>query len=426
MYISHVKRTRSKVWLILAATFALVTIGSMSRVMADDGTANHEQHMITIYDEGVEQTIITRADTVRDALKQAEVTVANVDMVEPRLDQKLVAEHYNVNIYRARPVIVEDGQTRLRTVTAAQSPSKIAEAADVTLYPEDTTTLKRVDDVIGEGGAGLKLSIDRATPFSFVLYGKRLDETRTQATTVGEMLKEKKVKLGPKDGTSLPLSTSIVAGMTVEVWRNGVQTLTLEEAVAMPVEQVKDQDREVGFREVRTVGKPGKKQVTYEIDTQNGKEVSRKVIQEVETLAPVKQVEVIGAKFRGAYTTPSENEIITWDFLISQGFSRNQTAGIMGNLKQEHGFNTTGDGLAQWTGGRKAALMSRNDPYNIYTQLDFMMYELNGSYSRVQASIRSSGGVEQAVKAFQDGYEGCGICAESRRVQYAYDILVSH
>ncbi|HAC56583.1 TPA: hypothetical protein DCF80_03695, partial [Candidatus Saccharibacteria bacterium] len=228
--------------------------------------------------------------------------VGQTDQVEPAVTEQLVAEHYNINVYRARPVIVEDGSTRIRTVTAAQSPAKIAESVDITLYQEDDTELKRVDDVVSEGGAGLKLSIDRATPVNFVLYGKKLPETRTQAMTVGDMLKEKNVKLGPDDGTSIPLKTGIVAGMTIEVWRNGVQTVTQEEAVPMPIEQVKDQDREIGFKEVRTVGKPGKKQVTYEIEVKNGKEVGRKVIQQVETLAPVKQVEVVGAKMTNTFS----------------------------------------------------------------------------------------------------------------------------
>lgn len=302
MHISHLTHTPKRVWIIAAAVLALVTIGSMGRAMADDGTANNAPHMVTIYDHGVEQTIITRAGTIREALAQAHVSVDAVDIVEPALDEQLVADHYNVNVYRARPVIVEDGSTRVRTITAAQSPAKIAKAANVTLYPEDNTALKRVDDVVTDGGAGLKLTIDRATPFTFVLYGKRLDTARTQATTVEGMLKEKNVHLGPSDGVSVPLSTGIVAGMTIQVWRNGVQTVTQEEDIPMSVEQVKDQDREVGYKEVRTVGKPGKKQVTYEIDTQNGNEVSRKVIQEVQTLAPVKQVEVLGAKMANTFS----------------------------------------------------------------------------------------------------------------------------
>lgn len=290
-YLTHAKQA----WLIGVAMLALVTIGSMGRAMADDGTADNEQHMVTIYDRGVEQTIITRAGTVREALAQARISVDAIDIVEPSLDEKLVAQNYNVNVYRARPVVVEDGSTRIRTVTAAQSPSKIAKAADITLYPEDNTEIKRVDDVVADGGAGLKLTIDRATPFTFVLYGKQLD-ARTQATTVGAMLKEKNVTLGKDDQASVPLSTPVVAGMMVQVWRNGVQTFTQEEEIAPPIEQIKDQDRPIGFKEIRTAGKHGKKQVTYEINMQNGVEVSRKVIQSVTTLEPVKQVEVVGAK----------------------------------------------------------------------------------------------------------------------------------
>lgn len=286
--------------IIFFAIITLLLLGTV-KAWAENGAQGASQHMVTIYDGGVEQTIITRAKTVKEALDQASVTVAPGDLVEPALDETLVADRYNVNVYRVRPVVVEDGATRIRTVTAAQSPAKIAEAARITLYQEDETELRRVDDVVTEGGAGLKLAIDRATPFTFVLYGKRIDTARTQANTVGDMLKEKKVKLGPDDGSSVPLTTPLVLGMTVEVWRNGIQTFTQEEEIPMPVEQIKDQDRDVGYKEVKTPGKPGKKQVTYEIIMQNGIEVSRKKIQEVESLAPVKQVELLGAKMSNSF-----------------------------------------------------------------------------------------------------------------------------
>lgn len=310
-----------KAWLIGCAMLTLVTIGSMSRAFADNGNGDDTQHMVTIYDRGEEQTIITRASTIREALNQARIDVETVDVVEPSLDEPLVAQHYNVNIYRARPVVVEDGSTRIRTITAAQSPAKIARAANVTLYQEDITELKRVDDVVLDGGAGLKLKIDRATPFTFVLYGKRLD-ARTQAATVGDMLKEKNVTLGAKDQASVPLETPVVAGMMVQVWRNGVQTITQEEDIAAPVEQVKDQDRPRSFKEIRTPGKPGKKQVTYEINMQNGVEVSRKVIQSVTTLEPVKQIEVVGAK--GCGNDAAANRILGHRLMLEYGFGEEQ------------------------------------------------------------------------------------------------------
>lgn len=377
--------------------------------------------LVTIHDRGQEQTVVTKATTVRGALQEANIDITKLDLTEPAIDTPMTGGHFNVNVYRARPVVVEDGAARTQVMTAAQSPAAIAKAANTTLYDEDTTQLVRVDDVLADGGAGLKLEIDRATAFTFVLYGKPI-QARTQTTTVGAMLQEKGVKLGRDDGVSLPDATPISSGMTVSVWRNGVQTVTVEEDIAMPIRQIYDVNQPVGYKQVQTAGKVGKKQVTYEINTQNGKEVSRKEIQSVATAQPTEQVEVIGAKT----TTPAENETIAWNYFIAQGFTRNQTAGIMGNLQQEHGFRTDGDGIAQWTGGRLSALLSRPDPRNIQTQLDFLMYELNGSYSKVKANLMSASTVEQSVVVFQNQYERCGICSESKRVQFAYEILGRH
>jgi hypothetical protein len=70
--------------------------------------------------------------------------------------------------------------------------------------------------------------------------------------------------------------------------------------------------------------------------------------------------------------------------------------------------------------------MALPNPYNIYTQLDFMMSELNGGYIRAKNQILMATTVEDAVLAFQNGYERCGICMESYRISYAYNILASH
>ncbi len=411
---------------VCAVLLGFVMVAPLSKVMADDGAQGSTARVITIYDRGVEQTIITKAKTVKAALEQADIQVEPTDVVEPALSEEFVAEKYNVNVYRARPVVIVDGAKRVKTTTAAQSPTTIAKSADVTLYPEDTTELTRVDDVLAEGGAGLKLVVDRATEFTFVQYGKRIDNARTQAATVGEMLKQKGIKLGAQDGVSVPLTTPLTAGMTVSVWRDGKQTVTQEEVVAKATEEVKDADREIGYREVKTPGQDGKRTVTYEIEMKNGVEVSRKEIASTVVTAAVKEVVVVGAKYRGAYSTPSENEQKTWAFLMGKGLSREQTAGIMGNLMQEHGFNTTGDGLAQWTGSRRANLLAMADPYSIDTQLAFVWGELSGPYAKVLNNIRAQSTVEGAVIVFQNQYERCGICAESTRVQFAYNILASH
>src|SRR5690606_21033334 len=135
-----------------------------------------------------------------------------------------------------------------------------------------------------------ELVISRATPFTFVLYGKKTT-AYTQAKTVGEMLEEKGVDLAKDDTLSVSTDAPIVAGMVVELWREGKQTVTLEEEVTFGTEQIQDADREVGFKEVVTPGVVGQRTVTYEIEMKNGVEVGRVEIQSVVTAEPVKQVE---------------------------------------------------------------------------------------------------------------------------------------
>ena len=422
---SLITRSATPIGAFIAAALLMIAVAII--VMANithagNGEPGQDGRLVTIHDRGTEKVILTQAETVGNALAEAGIVLDPKDTVEPDANQKLVASDYQVNIYRARPVIVVDGAIKQKIITPYQTAPQIVKDAGIKLYPEDTTKLERVNDIIAEG-AGLRLTIDRATPFSFTLYGETVT-ARTQAKTVGDMLTEKGIKLGANDRVSVDKFTPMTSDLSVRVWREGKQTVTVDESIDFAIDKISDANREPSYREIRTPGENGSRSVTYEVDIQDGKEVARTEIASIVTKQPKTQVEVVGVK--GQYTTPSENQSITWGYLIGQGFTRNQTAGIMGNLMQEHRFNTSGDGLAQWTGGRKAKLMAMPNPYNIYTQLDFLMSELNSNYLGVQNAIRASSSVESVVTIFQDQFERCGICAESNRIQYAYNILASH
>ncbi|MFZ3009793.1 MAG: ubiquitin-like domain-containing protein, partial [Candidatus Microsaccharimonas sp.] len=122
--------------------------------------SNQSGRLITIHDRGEEKLILSDATTIADALNEAGITLDSKDAVEPALGEKLVASEYSVNIYRARPVVIVDGATRQKVVTPFQSATQIVKDAGITLYPEDTTSLSRSDDIVGNG-AGLELAIDR-------------------------------------------------------------------------------------------------------------------------------------------------------------------------------------------------------------------------------------------------------------------------
>ena len=257
--------------------------------------AKADEKLVTIYDRGVEKTIVTKARTIREALKLAKFSIdERQDVVEPSLDSEMVAEKYNINIFRARPITIVDGNKRLKITTAEQTPVLIAKAAGIEVFEEDKTTLSNSDNMAVDG-ANMVMKIDRASMVNFVLYGKE-SVIRTHAKTVGELLKEKNINPKKDDTLSVDRSAKIIPGMKIELWRNGKQTITAEEDVKFEVEKVQDANRDSGYREVKQAGENGKKNVTYEIEMKNGVEVSRKEIASVVTKEPKKQIEIVGTK----------------------------------------------------------------------------------------------------------------------------------
>jgi uncharacterized protein YabE (DUF348 family) len=277
--------------------------------------------LITVHDNGVERAFMTRASSLRQALSDAKFAIDSQDTVEPGLDSQLVASNYEVNIYRARPVTIVDGAVRQKVLSSARTSVQIAKTANITLYPEDMTSL---DVNVGTTAqdTGLQMTITRATPFTFTLYGKTIT-ARTQAKTVGDMLKEKNINLASDDRLSVDRSAPISSNLSVRVWREGKQTVTVDEAVPFTTDQVKDADQPLGYKQVQTPGVDGSQSVTYEVMIQDGKEVSRTKIASISTKQMVKQVEVVGAKLPTP-TNPTEAQALGHQMMLAYGFGEDQ------------------------------------------------------------------------------------------------------
>ena len=400
----------------LVVVLGLAVLGGSSVLADEDGTS----HLVAVYDRGTKKVVRTKVGVVSEVLDEMGIEVAENDRVEPGLDEVIGSKQFSINVYRARPVLVIDGMRRERIMTAAQTEPDIAEDAGIELFEKDELKIRYGQDVLLTG-TGIELLVRRSKPVNVVLYGERM-EMRTLSETVGEFLDENGIS--EEDYVSVARDTVIVEGMELEIWRNGKNVVVVTEEVDFAVEQVRDYDRERGYREITIAGEKGQRVVTFEIEMLDGVEVSRNIVNDIMTKQPKVQREIVGARMAGTVSSPTENEKITWNYLIEQGFSREQTAGIMGNLMQEHQFSTNGDGLAQWMGGRKANLMAREDPYNIHTQLDYLMWELNGGYISVKNAILATDSIEVATQIFQDRFERCNplYCMLDRRINYAYDI----
>ena len=312
------------------------------------------ERLLTVHDGGVDRVILTRATNLSDAFKEADITLDPQDLVEPGLDHELVASNYDINVYRARPVTIVDGSVRQKVLSPYQTAPQIAQQAGITLYPEDQADVDVSTVNAGYQDVGLQMTVDRAMPFTFVLYGKTMT-ARTQATTVEAMLKEKDITLGANDRVSVDGSTAISPDLTVRVWREGKQTVTVDEEVSFETETIKDADRPTSYKEVKTPGTKGSRSVTYEVTVQDGREVARTEIASLVTKEPVKQVEVVGSKLPTP-TNPTEAQALGHQMMLDFGYGEDQWPCLYNLWMRESGWRTTAGNVSSGAYGIPQAL----------------------------------------------------------------------
>lgn len=262
-----------------------------------------DAQMVILYADRKTSMLPTREQTVGDFLEKSQIKINDGDVVEPSIDTKIEEDNFRVNVYRAAPVVVYDGNQKMFGLSAALTPRSLAEQTGAKLYPEDIVVTEPSDDFLRDGSVGNKVIIDRATPANLNLYGTSL-AVRTHAETVQDLLDEKKVQLAEDDTVTPSLDTVLTPATLVFVTRNGTQVITEEVGIPAPSQTVQDNSLSFGTTAIRQVGAAGKKSVTYQIDLKNGIEVGRHVIQEVIVQQPVSEVIARGQ----AVQIPSDKE----------------------------------------------------------------------------------------------------------------------
>lgn len=253
------------------------------------------EHYITFYDAGSSLTVRSDAKTVREALERANISLGEFDTVEPSLDENIKEEDFNINIYRAREVLVIDGKSKKYIKTSKTAPEEVAEDAGVILLDADIVEIVAHDNIL-ESGMLTAYEVIRAKVVNFNFYGKPT-KVRTQAKTVAEFLKERGIATDANENwISVKTSQKITDGIAFSVFRQGKQTITVEEDIPFAEVVTYDYSINYGTRTVTKPGKLGKKVATYNVEMKDGVEIKREFISQVVTENPVAQEVVVGMK----------------------------------------------------------------------------------------------------------------------------------
>lgn len=374
-------------FVVPVVTFLLLFIFTMiGMVIFGGGTTvgPNDSRIVTVYADGNKQTLPTRAKTVQDLLDRLDIKIHEGDVVEPALDSPIINDNFDINIYRSRPVMIVDKGKQIVVNSADQSPAVVARNAGIVVYPEDKMVPDVPENLIQEGVVGDRYVIDRATPVTLILYGN-VSGVRTQAKTVGDLMKEKNIKFSESDTVAPSSDTQLHPDMKITITREGQQIATVEEEIPAPIEYVDDANMTRGSTAVKEPGAPGKKVVTYEIKTENGIEVSRNKLQEIVTIQPQRKLVTRGTKI--IISNPSENVRIGESMAASRGWTGEQWYCLYQLWQKESHWSTTAGnpssgayGIPQALPGNKMSSAGSDWASNPSTQIAWGLGYVAGHY----------------------------------------------
>lgn len=338
-------------------------------VMGGQTIGATDTKVVQLYVDGESQVIPTRAPTVKDLLERLNITLGKKDIVEPGLDSEITDDNFQINVYKARSILIEDENGKDKVVVSAEpSPRGVVKAAGKKVFPEDIIEQRPLPDqtpseVIKTGGVQERIVIDRATSVALNIFGTQVN-VRTHAKTVDELLNER----GIGEVTVLPgRSESLSNDLSIFVTEPGKKLRVVTEEIPFETEHREDYDIELGQEVVKQKGRLGERAVVYEIDNKGNETVFNEVI----VREPVKEVVALGRKLGNINVSAQKRDV-----MAAAGIAETDYQYVDFIVSAESGWNVTvrnrssgAYGLCQALPGSKMASAGSDWETNPITQL---------------------------------------------------------
>lgn len=359
--------------LLLVVVVALLVFGRGQNPIPQLSQSDSKIAIVNV--DKTEQFVPTRAQTVGELLIRLDITLNEGDVVEPALDTKIVSDNFRVNVYRALPITIVDGDKEIRALSAAATPRSIVRQVGIDAHPEDEFIMDPAEDFVSQGVIGQRLTVKRATVVNVTLYGTKY-EMRTQAKTVSEFLEEKGIALQPGETVQPGVGTPISSDVPIFVNRKNITVETTTEEIPFSTKYIEDTSLTFGVQAVRQQGVPGRRVVTYQVDVTTGE---RTKFHEITVRRPVQQIVV-----RGAYINiPSDKQGV----MAAAGIRQSDYMYVDFIISRESTWNAAARnpssgayGLCQALPGSKMASAGSDWETNAVTQLRWCDGYAQGRY----------------------------------------------
>ena len=248
-------------------------------------------------------------------------------------------EPLQLRLYRSIPITVDDGTLPYTIRTTAQTVGEALRQAQITLYLGD----KVVPSLGSPVSTGLRVFVKRSTPVSLQVDGRYI-KTRTQAGNVSDTLRDLKIGLSGLDTVQPPLETELYENIAIAITRVREDIEIEEDIVPFETIFKPDRNLLIDTQQVVHPGAEGitrrRERVRYEDD----QEVARRLEDTWVAQEPAQRVIAYGQKIEPVSITTSDGQQITyWRHIrmLATSYSAN-TAGVPATASY-YGRTYTGD-----------------------------------------------------------------------------------
>jgi resuscitation-promoting factor RpfB len=223
-----------------------------------------------------------------------------------------------------------------------------------------------------------------------VVHDGRTERVSTTDATVGRVLSDLGIALGPKDRVSIRTTAAVKAGQKIVITRVKKGTVTGLKAVPYPTTKVPDATLLVGVTKVVKPGKDGLARVTYAVVYVNGRIVGKTPLHTVVVKAPTPRVVNVGTKPKtppAVPVTPGSAQAIGKQLAAARGWGDDQFSCLQQLWGHESGWRTNAAnpsgayGIPQALPGSKMASAGPNWQTDATTQITWGLGYIAARYT---------------------------------------------
>lgn len=252
-----------------------------------------------------------------------------------------LSEPLQLRLQRAMPIAVKDGGLPFTIRTTAQTVGEALRQAEITIYLGDL-----VQPTLGaQVSPGLRVQIQRSKPI-LLRVDNRLLKTRSRAQTVGDALVEMGMGISGLDKVTPDLETMLKDDLEISITRVHEEIQVSEKIVPFETVFQPDTTLAIDNQQELTPGAEGITRQRYRVRYENKQEVSRNLEDTWVAQEPAQRIIAYGQQIEPqTVTTPEGEQITYWRRIRMLASSYSAATAGVATSETWYGRTYTGDAM---------------------------------------------------------------------------------